>query len=225
MQNFERFNEKVEHYLSVLKYTVLSQKRYIILLVIFLISILANYLIFVNFKLHREFNYLYGIDINCEIEVYTFIRLIRYFKPTFLLFFVLTNFYWFYVNKKDLERVIFLPISKTLNYAIAFIILLIFQLCFGTFLLYLLNYQFDQFILKEDWVKVPFPRSSVNKSILLEIVIFSVLNALNILTMIHFFPRIKTIIQIIAIIYLTFNNYVLPGSAMYEHAKNLCKDK
>lgn len=225
MQKFERFTEKVEHYLSVLKYTVLSQNRYFILLVILLISIVANYLIFINFKLHREFNYLYGIDIKCEIEVYTFIRLIRYFKPTFLLFFVLTNFYWFYVYKKELGRVVFLPISKWLNLATAFVILLIFQLCFGAFLLYLLNYQFDQFILKEDWVKIPFSRTSVNSSVLLEIVIFSVLNALNILTMVRFFPRLKTIIQILAIIYLTFNNYVLPGSAMYENAKNLCKDK
>ena len=225
MQKFERFTEKVEHYLSVLKYTVLSQNRYFILLVILLISIVANYLIFINFKLHREFNYLYGIDINCEIEVYTFIRLIRYFKPTYLLFLVLTNFYWFYLDKKDLGRVVFLPISKWLNLATAFVILLIFQLCFGAFLLYLLNYQFDQFILKEDWVKIPFSRTSVNSSVLLEIVIFSVLNALNILTMVRFFPRLKTIIQILAIIYLTFNNYVLPGSAMYENAKNLCKDK
>jgi hypothetical protein len=129
------------------------------------------------------------------------------------------------ISKKDIEKVILVPISKTLNYATAFVILLIFQLCFAAFLLYLLNYQFDQFILTEDWVKIPFSRTNVNKSILLEIVIFSVLNALNILTMVRFFPRIKTIIQILAIIYLTFNNYVLPGSAMYENAKNLCKDK
>lgn len=225
MPTIESYTEKLKNFLSVLNYTVLSQNRYLILLVIFLISIVANYLIFINFKLHRQFNYDYGENTNCYIEVYSFIRLIRNLKPTFILFITLTNFYWFYVDKKDLPRVVFLPISKRLNFATAFVILLIFQLCFGAFLLYLLNYQFDQFILKEDWTKIPFSSTSVNNSILLEIVIFSALNSLNILTMVRFFPRIKTIIQIIAIIYLTFNNYVLPGSAMYENAKNLCKDK
>jgi hypothetical protein len=225
MPTIESYTEKLKNFLSVLKYTVLSQNRYIVLLVIFLISIVANYLIFINFKLHRQFYYDYGENTNCYIEVYTFIRLIRYCKPTFLLFFVLTNFYWFYVDKKELGRFVFLPISKWLNFATAFVILLIFQLCFGAFLLYLLNYQFDQFILLEDWVTIPFSRTSVNNSILLEIVIFSALNSLNILIMSRFFPRIKTIIQIIAVIYLTFNNYILPGSAMYENAKNLCKDK
>jgi hypothetical protein len=225
MPTIESYTEKVKNLLSVLKYTVLSQNRYIVLLVIFLISIVANYLIFVNFKVHRQLNYEYAENNNCYIEVYTFIRLIRNLKPTFLLFLVLTNYYWFYVDKKDLVRVVFLPISKWLNFATAFVILLIFQLCFGAFLLYLLNYQFDQFILKEDWVKITFSRASINSSILLEVLIFSTINTLNILTMVRFFPRIKTIIQIIAVIYLTFNNYILPGSDMYENAKNLCKDK
>lgn len=225
MPTIESYTEKLKNFLSVLKYTVLSQNRYIILLAIFIISIVANYLIFINFKLHRQFNYDYGENNNCNIEVYSFIRLIRNLKPTFILFITLTNFYWFYVDKKDLVRVVFLPIYHWLNFATAFVILFIFQLCFGAFLLYLLNYQFDQFILKEDWVKITFSRASVNSSILLEVLIFSTINSLNILTMVRFFPRIKTIIQIIAIFYLTFNNYVLPGSTMYENAKNLCKDK
>lgn len=227
MEKFSSSFSQILHLeiLNLIKYFLLRRRIVAYLCLLFAICLIFNILIFWSFNSNLQFNYEYKDYVDCYIEPYIVLKLLKLFRTTIILNFILSWVYWMYVWLHDRVKELILPISNLNRLIVIFLIQFVSQLLGGILFMVLLSEELNGLLTTLDWKGLPFNKQHLYFELFQDLILFSIMGAIFITFSFNLLSRIKIILLFFVSSWCIVSSNILPGSLLIEKLNTICPTK
>lgn len=210
---------------NLIKYFLLRRRIVAYLCLLFAFCLIFNILIFWSFNSNLQFNYEYKDYVDCYIEPYIVLKLLKLFRTTIILNFILSWVYWMYVWLHDRVKELILPISNLNRLILIFLIQFVSQLLGGILFMVLLSEELNGLLTTLDWKGLPFNKQHLYFELFQDLILFSIMGAIFITFSFNLLSRIKLILLFFVSSWCIVSSNILPGSLLIEKLNTICPTK
>lgn len=227
MEKFSSSFSQISHLKiwNLIKYHLLRRRIVAYLFLLFVLCVIFNILTFWGFKSNVQFNYEYKDYVDCYIEPYIVLKLLKLFRTTIIINFVLTWVYWKYVWLQDRVKELILPISNLNRLIVIFLVQFVSQLLGGVLFMVLLSEELNSLLTLLDWKGLPFNKQHLYFELFHDLILFNIISAIFISFSFNLLSRIKIILLFFVSSWCIVSSNILPGSLLIEKLNTICPTK
>jgi len=210
---------------NVIKFYLKSHRIVAYLCLIYVICLIFNISTFSIFKGNVQFYYEFKDNVNCYIEPYMVLKVLKLFRITYILFFILTWVSGIYIRIKDRVKELILPISNLNRFITFFLIQLSSQLLVGAIFIILLSEELDSLLTPLDWKALPINKEYLYWKIFQDQITFAIICVILMAFSFNLKSRIIIILLLFISSWCIVSYDILPGSLLIEKLNTICPTK